>query len=609
MYTSPQKKRLYSIVTLVMILLIPISVVAFFLYEDWRARADPEERPSDVRLSDVTETSAVISWITPDKAVEGWLLYSDQSGVADGSPLSQDDRDVRSGSVEKRTTHYVTLTSLSPDTTYYFVIGSGARTWKDPDGNEFTFKTAALGSDSIPTTPDPVFGTVTNASDQNAIIYITLQKNGIKSSPVSTLVNDQGNFEVDLSHIRNANLDDKFLYDDGTEMIIFAQGGDFGGAVLRMAVGDTDAISLTMAEDYPETDIFADTSGIDVEPDDGGDSSGSYNPKDTTAPNDTTDSNDTADPDTLDDTSDFDTSDMVSQYPVGMPTTRHDVPLIKLVLGASTVETGISNIQLTNVTENSFSVVWTSAEKETGSIVYGTSTDDIGSEAWDTRDSVVAHGEYYTHSISVGNLTPETTYYYEIHSGDLVYDNSGDPYEITVPATEDSPPSFFSLFGEVTGTGAQDAILVARISGKSGTSSYISSPVQDNGTWTLSLGGIRTQDHESYYAYSSDDTLAVTVRTRGNSVTEEYILGDVTDDIIEIEINMAELPSSASFNRGLYSYIADLANLPETAVSKIVSGVVVIGLLLIAAGTLLLIKAYSKERSLRWEQEVLREVE
>lgn len=596
MYVSPSKKRLYTIVTVVVLALIPVSVIGFLLYEDYRSQASPEERPVDVRMSDVTETSAVISWITPDKAVEGWLLYSDQSGVSDGSPLAQDDRDVRSGTIEQRTTHYVTLSNLQPDTTYYFVIGSGARTWKDQDKNEFTFDTAAVGSDTIPT-PDPIYGSVTNGTGQNAIIYVTLQENGVKSSPVSALTNDSGNFEVDLAHIREADLESKFSYTDDTEMIIFAQGGDVGGAVLRISVGSEEAISLTMAEDYPVTDIFAESAQLEVEEE------GEEEEEEEETP--------TQPPSTTPTPTPPSTEEPVAEgeYPEGTPTTRHDVPLIALILGTSTSEVGISNILISNVTENSFTVVWNSAQQEVGSIFFGTDQGDLGTEARDGRDSIVQQGSYYTHNVSVGDLVPETTYYYEIHSGSDVYDSSGSPYEITLPATEDSPPEFYSIFGEVEGTGAQDSVIIGRIVGAAGTSAYISAPVQDDGTWTLSIGGVRTLDYEDYFNYTSEDTLQLTGRTKGNEVTEEYILGDVSDSVITIELDMILPETGETFERGLYAYLSNLANLPETALNRLTAFGVIIALLLIGVGSYLLIRAYSSERNLRWERDVLRNVE
>lgn len=595
MYIPPKKKRMYTFLATAVLVLIPVSVLGVLYYEDIRSLALPGQKPEDVRMSDITETSVVVSWITPDREVEGWLRYSEQAGVTDGSLLAQDDRDVFSGVTEKRTTHYVTLSNLQPSATYYFVIGSGTSIYKDPDGNEFTVTTASSGSDTIPT-PDPVYGSVTNGIDQSAIVYITLAEGEDKSFPVSALTNDSGNFEVDLAHIRNETLDDKFDYDDSTEMIVFAQGGDLGCAVLRTSVGQRDSLSLTAEASCPETDVFNPISDIPIGPDEPDEPEPDEPEPDEPEP-------DEPEPINAED-----------GYPLGTPTTKHDVPLTALVLGSSSIigpGTGISDILVTNVTENSFTVLWSSVSQEIGMVEYGTSADAISGAARDTRDSVIQQSDYYMHHVTVSDLVPETTYYYEIVSGSQTYDDGGLPYQITLPATEDSPPEFFSIFGEVTGTGASDAIVIARIIGTSGTSSYASSSVEDSGTWTLSLGGIRTQNYEDYFQFTDEDTIELTVRTLGNEEVETFTVAEVTDEVIETDIDMIAISrEEEEFERGLYEeIIAKITSLPETAINRLTALGLTVALLLVGYGTYLLSKVYASERSSRWEKEVLRDLE
>lgn len=599
MYVPEKRKRRIVIAAIVAAILIPVSVAAFFIVRDWRSRASPTEKPQEVRISDLTQSSLVVSWITPETATEGWIQYSEQSGVEQGSPIAQDDRDVRSGTIEGRTTHYVTISNLEPGTKYYFIIGSGSDTYKDENGAEFEFVTADFTDDSIPT-PDPVYGSVSNGQNQGAIVYVTLSEGSDKSFPVSALTNDSGNFEIDLSHIRTATLESKFNYTDETEMTIFAQGGDIGGAVLNIPVGYDDEIAMTMDADYTITDIFADSSGLDV-----GDSDG--------------------DGDTPDDEPD-DTPDEEPEEPEEDPeeperqefSVVHDVPLERLVLGDTTGPswTGIREIHITNVTENSFSVVWESQESESGYVSYG-ATEDLAEAASDDRDATVGSGSYHMHHVSVSDLIPETTYFFIINSGEEVYDDEGTSYQVTLPAIQDSPPEFDSVLGEISGTGSSDTAVIGKIVSGEGTSAEISSIADSDGKWTLSIGGVRTSDYSEYFTYTSDDSLTVMAITRGNSETSTYNLADVGEDVITIELDMIEDTGDGGdgdedFDRGLVDSIDEIAdnldNLPQTAVNRIAAVSLTIALLMIGYGSYLLFSLYRSEKMSRWESEVVRDL-
>lgn len=628
MYVSPAQKRRRALLALAGFLLLPVFIAGFLLYRDFRSSAVPEENPQYVRMSDVTETSAVISWTTPDLAVEGWVQYSESSDVPSGSPIAQDERDVMSGSTDERTTHYVTISNLQPAQTYHFVIGSGATKYKSPDGSAFSFTTAAIGSDTIPP-PHPVYGTVTNGMDQGAIIYVVLVQDGEKSFPVSAVTNDSGNFEVDLAHIRNAALDSKFSYDDTTEMVIFAQGGDRGGFVERTTVGADAAISMTMTTSYSLDDVFADSSIIDVgeeepinpdpdpdpdsdpDPDPDQDTDNNAGPGDTDTDNDR-DNDSNNDSGSIEPKPEPEVEPEPDSYPSGTPTAKRDVQLTALVLGTSTTGSGITDILVTNVTENSFSVLWSSAAADVGSVTYGTSADNMTGSARDTRDTIVVQNERYVHHVLVTNLVPETEYYYEIHSGTIVYNDNGLPYRITLPATQSSPPDFYSIFGTVTGSGAADAIVFGRITSDSGTSAYASSAVGSGGTWTLSLGGVRTSDYQSYFNFDSSDTLSLTVRTRGNEVTRSYTLEDVEgDEVISTALEMiAPAGSTGTFTRGLYDQVmAGVSQLPDTAVNRLTAVALTVSLVLLGYGTYLLVHVYVSERNARWERDILKDLD
>ncbi|MBN1618617.1 fibronectin type III domain-containing protein [Candidatus Dojkabacteria bacterium] len=600
-YVPKKKRQLYVILFFVFIALIPISVGAFFIIQDWRSRASTENKPNEVRISNMTTKSVVISWIT-DSGAEGWVRYSTDPAVGEGSPLSQDDRDVTSGSMDKRTTHYVTLRSLNTGTKYYYVIGSGTQVFKDTNGNPFEFTTASIGESTSTALPDAVYGSVVNGTDMSAIVYITIENaSGEKSFPISALTNSGGNFEMSLSDARTADLSAKFSYNNEMKMIIFAQGGDKGGAVLETSVGERDSISMTMDPDYTVTDIFADTSGVDV----GGDEEPSQEEPAEESPQQQQPSEQPAQEEP---TQEEPEEEAVSQKNY---TITHDVPLTKMVLGASTVEETIKDVNITNVTENSFTVVWESSIKQPGSINYGSAANALTDTAKDDRDTVVSTGQYYMHHITVKNLDPESTYFYVIQSGTKSYKNNGNPYQVTLPETLDSPPAFDSIAGQITGTGAPDSVVFGIITTDSGTSSEISTITDENGKWTMSIGSVRNQAYTDYFSYESSDSIVISAKTKGDDVSNTYVLSTIADDIVTQQLTLEEPETGVEFKRGLYDTIASTGTntLPQTSVNRIAIVLVFVAVLMVGYGSYIMISVYNKGKGNTWENGVLNDLD
>ncbi|MEA3357132.1 MAG: fibronectin type III domain-containing protein, partial [Patescibacteria group bacterium] len=577
---------------------------------DWRSRASATALPQEVKISDITEASAVISWITPDLDTEGWVQYSDQSDVGDGSQIVQDLRDVRSGSTKKMTTHYVTLSSLSAGTTYYFVIGSGDTTYKDEQDQVFEFTTpvSSMAYNAL----DIVRGSVSNGTDESCIVYVILSNGDDKSFPTAVLTNDTGGFSAYLSNIRDTSLEAGFEYSDATELTIFAQGGDVGGAVYKTSVADAltgNPISITMDSDYSVTDVFAEVSSLAV-----GSSSSSGSSSTSTGSTATGTGTSTGTSSSSGSSLDEDGSGgEQSEDPAdAAPTVYAHIPLTALASGSSS-STGISNIKVTNVTENSFSVVWTSGSQEQGYITYGSTVSNLSEQGSDDRDSILTMGSYYMHHISVLDLTPETTYYYVIHSGNSEYDNDGTPYQITLPATQSSPPEYDSVLGQVTGSGSADAVVVGKVISGSSESSEVSTVVGDNGGWTLSIGGIRSQDYSSYFDYGATDSLGITGMTKGDQETTMHTIGDIGEDVLGIALEMVTGSGgaeTAAFERGLYAMLASaMSSLPETALNGLTAIGLTISILMIGYGSILLYGVYSGEKHKRWEENVMSDLD
>src|SRR3989344_115633 len=84
--------------------------------------AAAEEAPKEVKISNISDGSLVVSWTT-DKATSGFVQYGESGAEAD--LVATDDRDQERGSISEYFTHLITVRGLKPETAYVFRVGSG----------------------------------------------------------------------------------------------------------------------------------------------------------------------------------------------------------------------------------------------------------------------------------------------------------------------------------------------------------------------------------------------------------------------------------------------------------------------------------------------------
>lgn len=160
----------------------------------FRIGASPTITPKDIRVGNISDTSATVSWITEDQTTD-FISYGDTQKIGTIINETQDD--------SKFTTHSITITGLLPSTVYYYKINSNGTTF-DNGGTPWQFTTGpSISSQSQ--NSYTVSGSVITASGtpaKRAIVYITI--NGYL---VSTLASDAGNYVVQLSQVRQLDLD------------------------------------------------------------------------------------------------------------------------------------------------------------------------------------------------------------------------------------------------------------------------------------------------------------------------------------------------------------------------------------------------------------------
>ncbi|MBI5032505.1 MAG: hypothetical protein HZB51_18425 [Chloroflexi bacterium] len=184
---------------------------------------------SNMTVTNLRDVSFTVSWIT-DMASTGTLNFGTDSGLGE---TANDDR----GATFTGTTHYVTLSGFTPNTTYFFDLVSGS-TVNNNGGAHYIVTTSSTLD--IPE-PDTVYGRVFKSDGitpaHGAIVYLNLSDNNGSdspgwSAPASALADAAGYWFNNLGNVRVADSSAYFSYSasGGDTLRVFAHGGMDGNA-------------------------------------------------------------------------------------------------------------------------------------------------------------------------------------------------------------------------------------------------------------------------------------------------------------------------------------------------------------------------------------------
>lgn len=192
------------------------------------------------------------------------------------------------------------------------------------------------------------------------------------------------------------------------------------------------------------------------------------------------------------------------------------------------------NLKVTNLSNNSFTVIWTTTQRVPGFVTYGTSG-LLRMTAQDDRDNSRPNN-YFTHHVTLKNLDPETTIFYNINSGGKAFDLKGKPYtQKTAPVITQTPPLPKSIIGKVLNSDnkpAGESIVYLSVSGNQLLSSY----TRNNGNWLITLNTARTQDLSSYFDPTPGTQLNITALSGTNSPVSKTVNYSDKNEVITINI-------------------------------------------------------------------------
>lgn len=186
-------------------------------------------------------------------------------------------------------------------------------------------------------------------------------------------------------------------------------------------------------------------------------------------------------------------------------------------------------VRITNISDNKFSVSWTTESAVPGSVEYGVVGEKLTSVAKDERDAT-GQGKYITHHVTLEGLQPSTQYAFRILSGPTPtrFDNNGSPYTSTTGPVIGATPASQNFYGNVEHPSKQPAggaIVYLTLPGGSTASTL----VKESGNYAFTLSTMRTSDARSYIKFDPSATIAsLTIESGTQQTTSSVSLANST---------------------------------------------------------------------------------
>lgn len=156
--------------------------------------------------------------------------------------------------------------------------------------------------------------------------------------------------------------------------------------------------------------------------------------------------------------------------------------LPRIAVGGSSPNRGVT---VTNVSDQSFSVTWTTQTRETGSsIKFGTSC----ATATGSASEMTSNGQAHLVNAPAG-LAPATTYYFKVVAGGSTDDNQGNCYKATTFKRQSVPPPPSAAIGLIKSAhcaaGLSGGVVTLTVTHKGVASLPLATISGSGGAWAL----------------------------------------------------------------------------------------------------------------------------
>ena len=188
------------------------------------------------------------------------------------------------------------------------------------------------------------------------------------------------------------------------------------------------------------------------------------------------------------------------------------------------VGTPVPNLSITNVRDTSFTIAWTTGSATTGAVRWWPASGLAETTTPDKRGAAFTSTVHY---VTVDNLSPLTTYRFDVLSGNAIDDCNAAHYSVTTGAliNPGSPDTITGLVRVPLGAVSSEAVVIisARTLGVASApmSALVSTDYQ--GTWSASLSNLRTQDLSASYVTTGSTTLTLDALGTGNLTAQSSI--------------------------------------------------------------------------------------
>lgn len=182
------------------------------------------------------------------------------------------------------------------------------------------------------------------------------------------------------------------------------------------------------------------------------------------------------------------------------------------------------SVSFSNVSESSVAATWLTKTTATGSLKVVAGGQSY--TGFDQRDTDTARlNKYYTHSVTVRNLAPNTTYKVTLISDGRPFLKDGNPYQITtapaLPVSTSTLEPAYGVLTTVTNEPAEGAIVLLTPEG----GQTLSTLVKASGAWLIPLNLVRTENLLDYLPGGErlEETILVQYRDEVASATTDTL--------------------------------------------------------------------------------------
>jgi len=195
------------------------------------------------------------------------------------------------------------------------------------------------------------------------------------------------------------------------------------------------------------------------------------------------------------------------------------------------------NIKIANISDDSFTVSYITDDNFSGTLNFGTAPDQLNILVLDDRDQLTQTiNSRSSHSLTVRELEPNTSYFFSITSGDKKYFDNGSAYTVqTGSSINNNPSSQIPIAGRVImpdGSVPNDGIVYVKISGAQDVSTVLKS----DGTYTIPLNNLRNSSLNDYFPLSENTIITIEVFS-ANLVSKIEITPDQINPVPTISLS------------------------------------------------------------------------